>query len=270
MKVLNTLNIDTALGAVSFVFVASIIKSVEVELAIYGALVASVLFIYNLDHLVDAFKLKDALSSYRHYFYQKYFKPLLIWQGLLFITIIWLLFQLPLKVVAAGVIMTIFMGIYFLFVFIRSTKNYVLREVVVALGYTFAIIIVPFANYPLSFEMEFIGFSTILFLTALTNLWVFATYEIEMDKIQDHHSIARKVNTTKMTRLIKIIIGLDLVLIVLLYVHWSVTISFLVVELTYFILLERQHNFRKNDAYRSIGEAILILPGLLLFVLNAI
>lgn len=272
IRILNTLNIDTALGAVSIVFIASFIRNVEVDLVVYGTLFISVLFIYNLDHLVDAFRLRDAISSFRHSFYQKHFKVLLVWQGFLFATVLWLLFQLPLQVVYAGILMTFFMGIYFMLIFKFTSKNYLLREVVVALGYTFAIVAVPFANYPLSFEPKFVWFAIVLFFIALTNLWVFAIYDTEVDKNQGHHSISRRISTQKLAMLANGIIYITICLLIAYAVYVSLVVGalLLIVEIVYFLLLKNQVYFKGNDLYRPIGEAVLILPGLVLLIQYAI
>ena len=272
MKVLNTLNIDTAFGAVSFVFVASYLRNVEVEFAIYCTLFISVLFIYNLDHLVDAYRLKNKNSSARHAFYKTHFSILVLWQLLLLGAGSWLLLKLPMQVVFSGLLMTFFMGVYFLLIFKFSSKNYLLREVVVAIGYMLAILIVPFADKSLPNDLFFYGFSLIVFLVALTNLWVFALYDIELDENQDHHSIARRISVVKLTKLATLLIctTLSLLIAYAFYVNWVVGALLIIVELVYFLLLQNQTYFKNNDLYRSVGESILILPSLGLLIQYAI
>ncbi len=272
MKVLNTLNIDTALGAVSFVFIASFIRQVEVEASIYFSLFASVLFIYNLDHLIDAYKLKDENSSFRHSFYQRHFNLLVAWQIMLAIFNLWLLFLLPVQIIVAGLIMTLFMVLYFVLIFYSSANSYLLREVVVALGYTAAILIVPFASFQFDTSLGFYAFAICVFLIALTNLWVFAIYDLDVDKSQGHHSIANRVSKIQLVKLTKILIAITLGLLLgyMYYVQWLIGLVLLVVELMYFLLLNYQSKFSKEELYRTVGEAILILPGLTVLLVYAI
>ncbi len=272
MKVLNTLNIDTALGAVSFVFIASIIRQVEVETAIYFSLFASVLFIYNLDHLIDGYKLKNENSSYRHLFYQRHFNLLIGWQIVLTVFNVWLLLLLPVEVIIAGLVMALFMALYFFLIFNSSVNSYLLREVVVALGYTIALLIVPFANYQFNHSLSFYAFSILVFLIALTNLWVFSLYDLEVDKNQEHHSISRRVSRLHLIKLTKfiIVIVISLVIGYMFYADWLIGGSLLVVEVVYLLLLLNESKFSNNELYRTVGEAILILPGLIVLTLYAI
>ncbi len=269
VRYINTLNIDTALGAVSFVFIVSSIREVEVDKFIYLALVISVLSIYNLDHLVDAYRLKDEQSSFRHSFYKKHFKKLIFWQLVLLMVGVWILFQLPAQVMYFGVIMSFFIGLYFFVIFKYHYKKYLFREVIIAGAYTFSVAIIPFVTPDAIVATGFYELLLIIFLLALTNLLVFALYDYDVDERQKHHSIARRVTRKNIILMANIIIVIACVIIILFFTHqqnWVVGGALLTVELIYFSMLHFQPFFKKNDYYRLIGELILALPGALLFV----
>ncbi len=273
LRIINTLNIDTALGAVSFVFIVSSVRKVEVDIAIYLALIVSVLSIYNLDHLIDAYWLKETKSSFRHLFYQKYFKVLLVWQFLVLVAGVWLLFQLPLAVIYAGIAMGAAIGLYFLIIFNTRYKNYLLREVIIAAGYTFSVAVIPFTASQNMPKLDFYGILLIIFLIALTNLWVFAVYDYEVDKAQNHHSIAMSVANKNLAKMARAVVGLLLVIIgmyMLYFQFWILGMSLIAVELIYLMLLTNQSFYRKNEYYRIVGESILILPSLVLLAAYAI
>ncbi len=261
------------MGAVSLVFIVSWIRQEEVATPIYLALVVSILSIYNLDHLLDAYRLNESKSSYRHSFYKKYFKMLIIWQAVLAICAVWVLFQLPIQIIIAGGIMSAAIGIYFIFIFNNTYKIYLLRESIVALGYALSVGVIPFF---VSFEclsLEFSGIFFIIFFMALTNLWVFALYEQEIDEGQNHHSIARRIDVARLMMMAKGIIIISIIFImVFLVIHsyYIIGTAFIIVQLIYFSLLLYKEIFRKNDFYRLIGESILILPGLLLLLSHGV
>ncbi len=273
LRIINTLNIDTALGAVSFVFIVSSVRKVEVDIATYLALIVSVLSIYNLDHLIDAYWLKETKSSFRHLFYQKYFKALWVWQFLVLVAGVWLLFQLPLAVIYAGIAMGAAIGLYFLIIFNTRYKNYLLREVIIAAGYTFSVAFIPFTASQSMPKLDFYGLLLIIFLIALTNLWVFAVYDYEVDKAQNHHSIAMSVANKNLAKMAGAVVGLSLIIIgmyMLYFQFWILGMSLIAVELVYLMLLTNQSFYKKNEYYRIVGELVLILPGLALLVAYAI
>ena len=273
LRFFNTLNFDTAFGAVSFLLIISNFRTVEISLSVYLALFISVLSIYNIDHLIDALKLNDTSKTYRHSYYQKHFKRLVFWQLILSLLGIATLFYLPLHVLWAGFSLLFIIGIYFLVIFTFTKINLILRELIVALGYTFAVAFVPFFSSSLSIDASFVGMLFVIFLIALTNLWIFSLYDIEIDNHQNHHSIARSVDTVRLQNIVRWLIIFVLIVIfafTFFYEQWVLGASLLLVEATYLILLEKQLFFSKNELYRLIGESVLILPGIILMVFNAV
>jgi len=273
IRYINTLNFDTALGAVSFVFIVSSFRNITVDNCIYVALVISVLSVYNLDHLVDAYRLKDEQSSFRHSFYKKHFTKFILWQLVLLMVGVWVLFYLPSQVLYLGVIMTFFIGFYFFVIFKFHYKKYLFREVIIAGAYTFSVAIIPFASFGAIIITGSYELLLIIFLLALTNLLVFALYDYDVDERQKHHSIARRVTRKDITLMAEIIIIIACVIIMLFFTrqqNWIVGGALLIVELTYFSMLRFQSFYTRNDYYRLTGELILALPGFLFFIKDAV
>ncbi len=273
LRFFNTLNIDTALGAASFVYMVSYIRNEQVDLFVYLALIMGVLSIYNLDHLVDAFRLNASAKSYRHSFYQQYFKSLLLWQAFLLSAGLWVLFQLSPLIVFWGGFMSIAIGAYFLIIFNARFHNYMLREIVVALGYTISVAVIPFAGFLISSTINFYFLFLIIFLVALTNLWVFALFDVENDEKQNHHSIARGVEVKRLIKMTRTLILLALIIIIAYTIHqqyWLLGAVFIGVEISYLAILHFKYYLKKNEYYRLFGELVLVLPGLILWLSNAI
>ncbi len=273
IRFFNTLNFDTALGAVSFVFSIAYFLQIEMDLTIYTALFISVLSIYNIDHLIDALKLKDTPKSYRHTFYQKHFKLLMYWQAILAVVGFIVLFYLPVLVLWAGLGLLIIITLYFWVIFNFTHINLFFREVIVAIGYTFAVAFVPFLSGEVHIKIGFIWMLVIVFLIALTNLWIFSMYDSEIDHSQNHHSIARSIKQINLQIMVRGVITLTFIAVVtfaLFYEQWLLGSALFFVEVTYLLLLEKQSVFRKKEYYRIIGESILMLPGITILLYNAV
>lgn len=273
IRLFNTLSFDTAFGAVSFVFIISYSQQVEINYFVYSALFISVLSIYNLDHLLDAIKLKDLPKSYRHTYYQNNRKALIIWQLLLFFIGLVILFYIPAKVFWAGVGLLLSIGIYFWVIFSFTETNWIFREVIVAIGYTVAVVFVPIINSGFSLNLNFFWIFSIIFLIALSNLWVFSIYDIEIDHNQKHHSIAKTLKVPYLRKLVRVVL-LMAILVTLGYTYyyqaWVLGGTLFFTEFMYLLLLEKTVYFNKNEYYRLVGESVLVFPGMVLLSYNAI
>lgn len=273
IRLFNILSFDTAFGALSFALIISYAQLLETNYFSFIALFISVLSIYNIDHLLDATKLKGRALSYRHGYYQRNIKALISWQILLTVVGIIVLFYIPVEVIVWGGVSLLCIGIYFLVIFRLAQTNLIFREVIVALGYTLAVSFVPFVYQPIQYGLLYIVLVIIIFFIALTNLLVFSIYDIHLDKIHNHHSVARSITVSSMRVIIKIIIFIILIIIMIFTIVfnlWLLGASLILIELIYLVLLENQAYFKKNEYYRLIGEFVLILPGLMLLLSNAI
>ena len=269
----NILCLDTALGAVSIALLFSYTIGVTITFSVYVALFLSVLFIYNFDHLLDALKLSEDAKSFRHSFYQNYFKSLLIWQIVLGLAGVITIYFLPLNMILAGSCMLILMGLYFWLIFGHYRNNLIYREIFVALGYTCSISLASIFSANFMFQSSYGWLLVIVFLIAITNLWVFSIYDLAIDESENKHSIARSIKGSSFKNLIRATLYLTLILIVvftIIFNFWAIGFSLFVVELTYLLLLEKQNSFYQEELYRLIGEAVLLFPALVIIIKYAI
>lgn len=266
-RFLNTLSLDTALGAIAVSYLISIATNSNPGWTTYAALFISVLAIYNFDHLIDALMLSEDGATFRHAFYQRHFIPLIYWQLVLIIVGLVVVFLLPYAILIAGLGMLAVMGVYFWLIFRALKRNLVYREALVAFGYTLAVSL-PSLFSAVAFSLHFIWMISMVFLIALTNLWVFSTYDSEIDLKENRHSIARSFQSAKLISFTRSIVALTLAIVVgymLVYNEWLLAAILGLIELVYWWLLENKSRFMKGELYRLVGEAILILPGLVIF-----
>jgi 4-hydroxybenzoate polyprenyltransferase len=267
------LSFDTAIGAVLFTYIFGEVLQLGISEYVYMALFISVLCIYNTDHLLDAISLKASTKSYRHAFYQRHLKVLVLWQLFLMITGLIVVYHLPVRVFLWGLLLLIVVGVYFWVIFRFKHHRLILREVVVGLGYVVAVGILPFVGDQFHLNLELGALLGIVFLIALLNLWIFSLYDIGVDSSQNHHSIAREIGRSSLIRLVRIVLGIAFILTIIYAVYssfWWVSVGLLVIEISYLILLEKPAFFKTNEGYRLIGEMVLFVPGVAQICADAI
>lgn len=214
--------------------------------------------------------LSEDAGTFRRAFYQRHFTVLIIWQLVLIIIGIVIIFLLPMPVILAGTCMLILMGLYFWLILKALKNNLVYREIFVAFGYTLAVSIVPIST-TYSLTLKLVWIVLIIFLIALSNLWVLAIYELGIDQKELRHSIARSVQKSRLLNLARSLVFLEVIATIGFMFYFNLWMEgglLLLIEATYFVLLEGRSLFDKEERYRLIGEAILILP-VLMYVLNA-
>lgn len=242
-------------------------NSSDTSLYAYAALFISVLAIYNFDHLLDALMTSEDAKTFRHHFYQQHFILLIFWQLILLLVGVFIILYLPVKIFLAGVAMICLMVIYFWLIFKSLKNNLIYRELFVAFGYTLAVALAPVFSEKATINAHFFHMLVIVYLIVLTNLYVFSIYEMDIDMEENRHSIARSIKKPQMLNLSRALIMISFGVIAgytLLYGVWMLGVTLVAVQLIYWLILEKQHVFAKNELYRLIGEFILILPGIAL------
>ena len=245
---------------------------VSLPIPILFALFLSVLSIYNLDHLLDARKLNTEARSYRHAFYQQHIQAMVSWQVVLALVSIPLLFYLPLKVLYAGGALVVVIGLYFTIIFKQGFSMFMLRELAVALGYTLAVAVVPFAQVGFCLNYPHILLIINIALVAITNIWLFAYFDSDIDLYQQQASITRKIGAIQLHFWIK-----GLLWVTVLSIAWYLWVSrtlagvgLLFVELVYVVLFFKNAFFKPKEFYRLFGEFALLIPGALYLLYYAI
>ena len=266
----HLLNIDTALGAVlSSNFIA---KSLDLSLSwvINASLFVSVLIIYNFDHLADARKITGIAQTRRHQFYKEYGFSLQIFQVVLMLLGIILLFFLPLEIVKGGSIIVVGILFYFGVLEIVPSKSIFFKELSIAAIYTIAIFFAPMMHYSEPVSLPMILFVLEFFILALLNLIVFALYDTDADALEGHPSLVNVIGKKNTTRWLFILYGLLTISGICYYLISNQSYLYQVVILSMGSILLflgtkiDEPNFR--NSFRIIGDSVFLLPGLLLLI----
>src|SRR4051812_41244064 len=131
-RFINIISLDVALGAVTgSAFFATVFHTSLLPQGL-AALGISVWIIYSVDHLLDAYKLKNTASSERHQFHQKYLTQITVAVIFLVLVDIVLIFYVRPSVFNAGLLLAGVVIFYLLF----HRWMYPLKEIAGAVLYS--------------------------------------------------------------------------------------------------------------------------------------
>jgi len=260
---INLLNLDVVAGAViGSLFLA---KWYEVTPSVVSliSLALTVWLIYTADRLLDVKDAKEAVTSARHVFHQRYRQHLL--SGLVFIIVadLALIWFMPQIIIKRGLVLSLVVIGYILY----RKKLRLLKEFFVALLYAAGVAIpaLPESTVPIRSHLPLLA----LFLIALINLILFSYYEIELDRNTGQHSIATILSNKaiRILLLLLFIASLSLSVYIMISLKLYVAPIVLITMTAILILIYVQKPFfEKKDYFRLAGDAIFILP--LLYVLS--
>ena len=226
----------------------------------------TVWIIYTLDHLMDARNTAHKASTLRHRFHQKYFKEI---ASILILALIGAgvsLFFLPVLTLRLGVLLTVVVVIYFVLLQMFRRHNLYLKEISIGLIYTLGLFLGPVS---LIQEMNWMVLAVLFiqfFALSTANLMIFAYFEMEIDEKDGHGSLARLLGKKRVR-------SFCLLLVLLVLTVTASPLSLSLGQFRWFIfgmalilgsLIYRPSFFRKNEAYRVLGDGIFLLP---LFIL---
>lgn len=272
IHIARILSIDIAVGAcICTLFVAKYLQ-VKLPFLCVLALGICVWLIYTADHLIDAWKVKHHAHSERHYFHQKHFKSIVVAFVLLLLCSSSFLFLLPKIIIQWGMILLVFVMIYFLLMTFLRPSILFQKEGVAAILYASGVFLAPLG---LTRQPITTG-SIIIFLQFLgivyVNLIAFSLFEKDLDETDGHYSFVKQAGV-KFTR--QLLIGLSILVIVsilvfMLYLSptnslFKVEILWLGMSLTMFSIVSKPSAFEKHDFYRIIGDGIFFYPLVMLF-----
>ena len=264
LSLFRILSLDIVAGAcVGTLFIAHYL---DVELSSGAVMVLGICVwsIYTVDHLLDARKVRSHAHTKRHRFHQKYFKYLMVINLIAIIVGGVLAIDLPLHTLIAG------MGLAFLvvayFIIFNSSKIRIPKEFVGGFIYTTGIFIAPVTVPDFQFEMGIILIFAEFLTIAWMNLVLFSLMEVDVDILDGHQSIARKWGKKRVTSLINYMF-LGFIILILLSLTMGMNQGFLTNQLLltvmgsilYLIFLRRKY-FMVDERYRIIGDAVFILP----------
>lgn len=242
-----------------------------IQISVFGA---TVWVIYLFDHLWDVKNLSIKPKIERRLFFYNNFNIIgLLVILLLLITFITSILFLPTKTIYFGTFTGLFVAFYLIIVHLKGSlllQKWFHKEVLVGILYGVGVwgSAMIFAD---RIEMEHFLLLTNFILVAFLNLLIFSFYEIEEDIQQEQISMVLFMgkNTSKKTFLILLILIMILGGIIIsisqqrdvqnwVFLEWSMA-SIL------FLLTLFPDYFKKNDAYRILGDGVFILPGILWF-----
>jgi len=257
----NLLSLDVALGAV--VSSAFFGKILGVGVLPQGFLLLGVIvwLIYTADHLLDAWSMKETATSERHSFHQKHFITILVIFFATSVLAVGLIFLIRIQLITAGVFFGSFVIIYLLIS--RWLKYF--KELTGSLLYTGGVLLPAWSLHTQPLNQSQITLIIIFGLIAFTNMLIFARFSIEEDILNRQKSLATILGIRSMNTLISVVIAICFAVIIFEAIRLfnpELLILF-VMEFVLLVLFVVKY-FRYNDRYRVYGDAIFLLPAIIL------
>lgn len=254
------LSLDIVLGAI--LFLAYLIKyyQLHVGLSTYFALGSAIWLIYTADHLIDARNTPNP-STERHRFHKKYFHLFVFVGGMVLSMALFNLYFLDIRIIRSGAILSAVSVAYLTLVFF--VRRLWIKEVLVALVYACGIYLAPLTLIGWSGDSLYPLFQ--LSGVALLNLMIFSRYDLEKDLKDGFHSLTIRLGKAKSKRLIWLLAtGLLISVMIADYAHLqaiygTMTLLLIVIDLW-------PAYFMSNERFRTLGDGIFYLPGLLLLL----
>lgn len=259
----NLLSLDVALGAVISAAFFGRILNAQILPQGYILLGVVVWLIYTADHLLDAWSMKETATSERHRFHQKHFITIVFTFFGAGVVAIILMFITRIQLITAGTVFGIFVITYLL---VNRWLKY-FKELTGSLLYTGGVLLPAWSLHtgPLSEQQLFlIG---IFFLIVVTNMLIFARFSMDEDRLNNQKSLATVLGSQAMNVLIRLIVAACIGVMTYSAMNEisAELIVLFVMELVLVAVFEMKY-FRENDRYRLYGDAIFLLPAVLLIV----
>lgn len=273
---IQNISLDVVFGAMSMTFLFAKLCQVDLPAIVYIILALCVWLIYTFDHLLDAKNIEGLAKTRRHRFHQLHYDTLIIiWLILLGVGALTAIFLLPKVVWYWGGFVVTFSIVHLVLVhYLGSNKSkLVLKEVGVAWIYSAGIVIAPFALAE-RLEVVYLYSFLVLFLVVLFNLIMFSYFDYERDVRNKLSSIAINwgINTTRyilytLFAVLSLVSSFALFLVDVNNMYYYFTISFLLsVGIFYLLMVVLIENESSSETYRKIGDAVFLLPFLLLLL----
>ncbi len=253
----NVLSFDVVAGAIIGSLFFARIYSVTPSFISLVSLGLTVWVIYTVDRLLDIQDLKGTAASERHRFHQRNRKNLIRWLFVVMIIDIGLAVNMPEVIIIRGSLLSFVVVIYI----ILRRRLHVSKELLVAILYTAGVML---PVWPGS-RMDVVHYLPILlfFLIALINLIIFSWFEREND-LRDHQNSVATLVDEKTIR--KILIGLFIIIFAISFylflqpVYHIMSLVFLAMTSTLFLIYFFNDFFSRGDYYRVVGDAVFLFP----------
>ncbi len=258
-RVINALSLDVAAGAViCAVFFARLFHANVLPQGL-AALGLAVWIVYTADHLLDARRLKESASTFRHAFHQRHFKLLIFLLGTACGLEFVLLFFLRRPVFFNGLWLGLGVIVY---VLINRWLKY-FKEFSGAILYCGGVLLPA-----LSLRENEIGITQSLVISqfliiALTNLILFSWMDYANDLKDDHKSLVTLIGEKKVKIALLILFAIFFAVNLLSFQRSQLqAIILIVMQLVLFLIFLFADYFKANERFRYAGDAIFFIPAL--------
>lgn len=272
-RFVNTLSLDIVIGALASGYFVTKLLDVELGFVWWIVLALSVWIIYTLDHLIDAYRLKNEAHTLRHKFHFQYRKEIIV--TVFFTTIVnavLVILLLDRAIIIFGLTLSVYTGLYLLMIFLWGNKNFALmqKELFVGLIYAVGIWGGPMAVLKYQLTHLEVGFFISFFFLVLSDILVLSHYEVNSDDIDMHSNFVLRHGLRTYKVILYALLGFVFC--------FSVLVNFLLGEMVIYstiyilmivsmwILVWLKPLLERNYVYRWIIEMIFWLPGIALFI----
>lgn len=253
----NVLSFDVVAGAIIGSLFFARIYSVTPSFISLVSLGLTVWIIYTVDRLLDIQDLKGMAASERHRFHQRNRKKLIRWLCVVVIIDIGLAVNMPKEIIIRGSLLSLVVAMYI----ILRRRLHVSKELLVATLYTTGVVL---PVWPES-RMDVVHYLPIFlfFLIALINLIIFSWVERENDLREHQHSVATLVDEKTVRQILMGLFSSIFSISVYLLLHPGynlISLVFLVMSTTLFLIYFFNDFFSRGDYYRVVGDAVFLFP----------
>lgn len=272
LKKFRFYSLDIVTGAICSGILAFKIINISTD-NIYIALLALVVFwIYNTDHLLDAYRLKNSSSSNRHIEYFQHRKTLLAILVISSLTLIVLIpFLLSFRTILYGIVTGTLVVLYLIINhYISSLKTkYMPGELIIAVLYTTGIWGGALLHRSVCINIFHFLYIFGFLLLVSSNTFIYSYFSHDEDKIDGTFSFAVLWGKNATKYLIRIFIILSTCIYICLFIISSFRFLFLLIPclmiIGFVIIMTWPRFFSRNNRFGILADALLIIPIISLF-----
>ncbi len=263
-------SLEVAAGAILMSSALARVYHVQMHLPVYVAQFSAVWFIYLLDRLFDARKIKYPAVNPRHLFYQQHRQRLLYVLVLAGLPGIVSVQFLPLPVLTWGFMLMGLCLLYLICVYLSDKK--LPKEVLVAVLYTSGVSLAPRALAANAADIPDLIIFAALFLIAFINLVLFSHLEKEYDVLDGQSSFISRLASPKLNALVGVLFVLEFFLLAGMWTFRAIDgvpqllVLLLAMTTVLLVLRKKMHSFANPLVFRMIADGIFLLPAFLLLL----
>ena len=271
---LQFLSIDVVVGALAMELFAARLLQVTPNNWLWVVLALSVWSVYTADHLLDGFSRKSNAVIRRHRMHYQFRTPLLVIMALTVVTALLLTILFLNKTILLGGLFLGFLAILYL-TFIRIGQGYrfyFLKQLFISLFYVSGIWLGPVSIHLLPLS----PFHWLMIISITLLVWyegiLVSAYEMEKDIKDGHNSFAVTYGTKRSSLFLKLLMIVISSLLLMLFfmadssINYAAAIVETVMVFSLWLLSRFPGFFQKHEYYKTMGELVFWLPGLLYFV----